>query len=184
MMPFNLRKLSKQQSGFTLIEVMIGIVIVSVISIAVAMIMGAILKVSAGSSHRVTAIRQVQNAGMWVTQDVLSSQTVTIGGSHFLEVLWADWDGTKYKVDYDYDTAVPTDLVRRYYVKHPADAAFPSTPTSQTVAAHYIDPANTTFVTSSGFYKLTVTAKISGFSANGQPVSETRVYEILPRPGS
>lgn len=191
MMLWRLKQWNKQEGGFTLIELIIGVVLVSVISIAVAMTLVLMFKVTAGSSHRVTAIRQVQNAGMWITQDVQSAQTITIGGSHFLEVLWADWDGTKYKVDYVYDPLVTSDLTRKYYVKNIADTDYVLT--SQTVVAHYIDssmdtsispPKAKTRVEQSGdIYTLTVTATITGFSANGMPVSETRTYEILPRPG-
>jgi prepilin-type N-terminal cleavage/methylation domain-containing protein len=179
-----LKQLNKQQGGFTLIELIVGVVLASMISIAVAMTMGLIFKVNASSSHRVDAIRQVQNAGMWITQDVQMAQTITIGGSHFLEVLWTDWDSTKYRVYYGYDTVVTNDLVRKYYVKHIVDTDYVLT--SQTVVAHYIDigSANTNIIESGKVYILTITAKISGLSANGQPVIETRTYEILPRIGS
>ena len=178
-----LLKINKQQGGFTLIELLIGVVVVSLISISATMVLGVMLKVNASSSKRVTAIRQVQNAGMWITQDVQSAQTITIGGSHFLEVLWMDWDGTQYKVDFDYDAVVTNDLVRKYYIK-PVGGTFPVNPNTRIVAAHYIDQAKTSFVKSGSVYKLTVTAKITGFSASGQPISETRTYEILPRTGS
>jgi type II secretory pathway pseudopilin PulG len=184
-----LKQLNKQEGGFTLIELIIGVVLASLIGIAVAMTLVLMFKVSADSSHRVTAIRQVQNAGMWITQDVQSAQTITIGGSHFLEVLWADWGGTKNKVDYDYDPLVTSDLTRKYYIKHIADTDYVIT--SQTVVAHYIDSSMDTSINpqkaktrveqSGGIYTLTVTATITGFSANGQPISETRTYEILSR---
>jgi type II secretory pathway pseudopilin PulG len=180
----HLKQLHKQAGGFTLVELVIGVMLVSLIAIAVAMTMGVMFKVSAGSSHRVTAIRQVQNAGMYITKDAQSAQTITIGGSHVLELLWTDWDGTKYKVNYDYDTVVTSDLVRKYYVKLVTDVDFPDDPTSTTVVAHYIDQGNTSFVKSGSVYELTVTSKIIGLSANGQPVSETRVYEVLPRTGA
>jgi len=104
-------------------------------------------------------------------------------------VLWADWGGTKHKVDYDYDPLVTSDLTRKYYIKHIADTDYVLT--SQTVVAHYIDSSMDTSINpqkaktrveqSGGIYTLTVTATITGFSANGQPISETRTYEILSR---
>jgi prepilin-type N-terminal cleavage/methylation domain-containing protein len=184
MMLRGLKPLNKQQGGFTLIELIVGLALASLISVAVAMTMGLIFKVNASSSHRVDAIRQVQNAGMWITQDVQTAQNITVGGSHFLEVLWTDWDGIKYKVDYDYSTVVTSDLVRKYYVKHIVDADYVLT--AQTVVANYIDKTNnnTTLVQSGSTYTLKITAKITGLSANGLPVIETRTYEILPRIGS
>lgn len=192
MMLVGLKQLNKQEYGLGLVELMIGIAIAGLISVAVVTTTVLMFKVDASSTNQVMAIRQVQNAGMWITQDVQSAQTITIGGNHFLEVLWADWDGTKYKVDYDYDTVVTSDLTRKYYVKHIADTDYVLT--SQTVVAHYIDSSMDTSINpqkaktrveqSGGRYTLTVTATITGFSANGMPVSETRTYEILPRPGS
>jgi len=175
---------TRREGGFTLLEVIISIAIVGIISVAVASTISMLYRVSASSLNRANAIRQVQNAGMWVTQDVQTAQTITIGGSHVLEALWTDWDGTKYKVDYDYGPVVTTDLYRNYYVKLPTDANFSATPTSKIVVANFIDHANTNFVQYGRVYNLTITAKITGLSANGQAASETRTYEILPRPGS
>jgi prepilin-type N-terminal cleavage/methylation domain-containing protein len=179
-----LSRFNQRASGFTIIEVIISIAIVGIISVAVASTIGMLYRVNASSLNRANAIRQVQNAGMWVTQDIQSAQTITIGGTHVLEALWTDWDGTKYKVDYDYGSVVTTDLARKYYVKLTTDAGFSATPTSQIIVAHFIDHANTNFIQSGSVYNLTITAKITGLSANGQAVSETRTYEILPRPGS
>jgi prepilin-type N-terminal cleavage/methylation domain-containing protein len=186
-----LNQLNKPQAGFTLIELVVGLLLASLISIAVAMSMGVMFRVNAESSQRVTAVRQVQNAGMWISRDVQVAQTITIGGggSHFLEVRWTDWDGKKYRVDYDYGTTVTSDLIRKCYVKLVSDPPGylddPTTnPTTQNVAAHYIDQANTSIIQSPSVYNLTVTAKIIGFSATGQPVSEKRTYEILPRSSS
>jgi Tfp pilus assembly protein PilV len=192
MMLQRLKQLNRQEGGFTFIELIIGVVLVSVISIAMAMIMFTMLKVNASSLDRVTAICQVQNTGMWISQDVQSAQTITIGGIQFLEVRWADWNATQYKVDYAYDPVVTSDLTRKYYVKNITDTDYVLT--SRTVVAHYIDSsmdtsinphkAKTRVAQSGNVYILTVTATITGFSTNGMPVSETRTYEILPRPGS
>jgi hypothetical protein len=138
-------------------------------------------KVNAGSLSRSDAIRQVQNVGLWVSEDVQSAQNITIGGAHVLEVTWADWDGIKYKVDYDYDTVKTTELLRKYYST--TNGSFSVTPTSQMMIGQYINHAGTSITLSGGMYNLTVTATITGLSANGQPVTETRTYKIVARPG-
>jgi prepilin-type N-terminal cleavage/methylation domain-containing protein len=173
------KQLSKRQSGFTFLEVLVVMVIFSLLSVAVSMVMITMFKVNASSSNRVTVIRQVQNTGMWVSRDVQMAQHISIGADHLPEVLWTDWEGVKYKVDYEYDNVVASDLVREYYVKNIIDPDYVLI--SRDLVAHYIDHATTNFVQSSGVYKLTVTAVINGFSANGTPVEETRTYEILPR---
>ena len=53
-----LKQLNKQEGGFTFIELVVSIVLVSLISMAVAITMLMLFKVSASSSDRVTAARQ------------------------------------------------------------------------------------------------------------------------------
>jgi len=175
-------RLSHREQGFTLLELVIGIAIGSLISLAVGSLMVMMFKVNAGSLSRSDAIRQVQNVGLWVSEDVQSAQHITIGGAHVLEVTWADWDGTRYKVDYDYDTVITGELVRKYYST--TTGVFPANPTSQMMIGQYINHAGTSITLSGGMYNLTVTATVAGLNADGQPVTETRTYKIFSRPGS
>ena len=174
-------RLSHREQGFTLLELVIGIAIGGLISLAVGSLMVMMFKVNAGSLSRSNAIRQVQNVGLWVSEDVQSAQNITIGGAHVLEVTWSDWDGTMYKVDYDYDTVITSELFRMYYST--TTGVFPANPTSIMMVGQFINHAGTSIAKSAGMYNLTVTATVAGLSANGQPVTETRIYKIVARPG-
>ena len=63
-------RLSHREQGFTLLELVIGIAIGGLISLAVGSLMVMMFKVNAGSLSRSDAIRQVQNVGLWVSEDV------------------------------------------------------------------------------------------------------------------
>jgi hypothetical protein len=51
------------------------------------------------------------------------------------------------------------------------------------MVGQFINHAGTSIAKSAGMYNLTVTATVAGLSANGQPVTETRTYKIVARPG-
>ena len=161
-----------------MIELLVSLIIASLVAIAVTMIFGMMLKVNADNEKRVNAIRQVQNSGMYVTQDIQSAQTIILGGGHFLETKWVDWDAVQHDVTYD----IANGKLARSNVIGGNDPVV-------TTVGNYIDTsptgtppkAKTRIEQSGSVYNLTVTATISGFTANGLPVTETRTYEILPR---
>ncbi len=90
-----------------------------------------------------------------------------------LVLLWNDFgvDGDEHRVVY---SVVGDQLKRHYYVNW--DGFSP--PVSTTLVAQYLDSIS--FELDGGKYVLTVTASIGG----REPASETRTYEITPRPGS
>ena len=73
--------LNKRQNGFTLLELIIalaiGVIILGVLGGALYQILAA----SSSSSNNIMAIRQVQNAGYWISMDVQQSSAdyITVG---------------------------------------------------------------------------------------------------------
>ena len=73
--------LNKRQNGFTLLELIIalaiGVIILGVLGGALYQILAA----SSSSSNNIMAIRQVQNAGYWISMDVQQSNSdyITVG---------------------------------------------------------------------------------------------------------
>jgi len=189
------RKLCHRQSGFTLIELIVGVFVTALIVLAAAMVTTQMFKVNASSSKRVEVIRQVQNAGMWVSKDTQMAQSVNIDDpDHFFVLAWADWD-TPAKYMLEYDIVNGDQLQRSYWVKQTADTDYVLD--NQTIVANYVDTSLVTDESDPAFGKMrtrmeksgrvyifTITATIGGFTASGSPVTETRTYEILPRPSA
>ncbi len=162
------------QRGFTLIELIIGLAVSGVLALAVSLLFYELLTVNASSSNHITAILQVQNAGYWISRDAAGAQTIVEDNnpesSEFLTLRWQDWDGVDYESFY-------------YFNGHQLRRSFTvaaGAPTD-TAVAEYIDYEATTFVSSGASWVLTVKATVGGFP---WPASETRTYEVLPRPPS
>ncbi len=84
-----------------------------------------------------------------------------------LILTWTDWEGAIHLVEY---TITDGKIRRSHYV----DGA----PSSETLVAQYIDSSQTSCQFSAGLLRLTITATLGGY----KPASETRTYEITPRP--
>ena len=162
----------KNQRGFTLIELLIAIAITALITGGVTMAIFQTFTVSARNSSHMTAVRQVQNAGHWISQDAQMAQEVLIGGGAGfpLTLTWTEWvDETVNKVIYS--ITVDDELKRSYFED--------SVLISEMIVARYIDLANTSCQFTDGVLTVTITAAVGDFP---QEQRETRVYEITPRP--
>ncbi len=67
-------KMLRNEKGFTLLELLIVIVILGAIMGVMSMAIIQIAKVSPGSNDWAIALRQVQNAGYWISRDVQMSE--------------------------------------------------------------------------------------------------------------
>ena len=167
-----LRLINKKQRGFTLIELLIAIAITSLITGGITTAIFQTFTVNARNSSHMTAVRQVQNAGHWISQDAQMAQEVNKGGAFgFLTLIWTEWeDGTENVVTY----TIVGDELKRSHSKIPGG-------TSEMIVARYIDtdPAKTKCNHIGNVLMVTVTAAVGDYP---ETVSETRVYEITPRP--
>ncbi len=170
------RLIHKSQRGFTLIELLVAIAITGLITGGLTMTIFQVFTVNALSNNHMLAVRQVQNAGYWVSRDAQMAQDVAPdpGGTGFPLILtWTDWEtGDVYQVEYTLDL-VDNKLQRSYSVDDGSTVV-----TTETIVAQFIDSAETDLNFTDGKLTLTVTAALSGW----QPASETRTYEVIPRP--
>ena len=89
-----MKKLKKGQKGFTILELMVGIAIIGLIAAAVTMAISQTIIGSGRNSNHIVAVRQVQEAGYWVSFYTYTAQNMTItGDSGFPLILrWVDFD--------------------------------------------------------------------------------------------
>ena len=93
----------RNQRGFTIIELLIAFALTGIVAGATTTTIVQVLDGSARSSNHMTAVRQVQNAGYWVSRDAQMAETVvTTGATGFpLTLTWIEWDsGDAHQVVY------------------------------------------------------------------------------------
>jgi prepilin-type N-terminal cleavage/methylation domain-containing protein len=165
--------LHKNQKGFTLVELLVAILITAIIVASVTMAIFQVFTGNARTSNHMTAVRQVQEAGYWVSHDTQMSNNVTTSGATGFPLIlkWRDSDNLTLTHSCNY-TLVSNVLWRNLDGQN------------STVARYINDsgsPPQTSCDFTDGKLIFTVTATVGSPS---QQRSETRVYEIVPRPGS
>jgi prepilin-type N-terminal cleavage/methylation domain-containing protein len=157
------------QKGFTLIEILVALAISgAILGVASAAVI-TVMKTSSQNDEWNVNLRQVQNAGHWITRDALMAQVIHDNTSGvFLDLSWSDWDNNPYNVQYVLDGNTLT----RSLNGGPA-----------LLIAQYIvpDPAYTYCIWDNTNKKLTVNIRAS-LHNNDRYVEKT--YEISPRPAN
>jgi prepilin-type N-terminal cleavage/methylation domain-containing protein len=165
MIKFGLTKLKRREEGFTLMEVLISLAILVAITGVMSSAVFIITKTSRQNNEWNINLRQVQNAGYWISQDALMAQVVdTNEPGVFLALSSSDWSGNSYNVDYV--------LEGNTLMRQVNDG-------TGTLIAQYIVPEDTTCEWFDEDNKLKVTIKASVNGDEDRCVE--RIYEISPR---
>jgi prepilin-type N-terminal cleavage/methylation domain-containing protein len=194
-----MKLIHKDQKGFTLLELLIGIAITALITTAVTMTILQTFTGSTRSSNHMVAVRQVQEAGYWVSFYAYAAQDLTItGDSGFPLILrWIDFDTNKrQKVVFNL-TSSSGGLRGSYYVND----ALNSTLTGKIPVFQFIDSNKTNCQVSGGSdfslpdigdkFKITGgdasdngIIKYSGTISVTKTGSATATYVVPPPPGT
>lgn len=155
------------EKGFTLVEVLVALAIAgAVISVTSAAVI-TVIRTTGLNDEWNTNLRQVQNAGNWITKDVLMAQSVSDNTDGvFLDISWSDWDNNNNNVQYIING---DNTLTRSFNGGPA-----------ILISQYIVTDNTTCDWNADEQKLTVNIKASLHGQSPRAVQET--YEISPRP--
>ena len=170
-----MKKLKKGERGFTLVELVIVVALAGLVGAAITATAFQVFTFSTRLSNQMTAVRQVQQAGFWVSPDVMMYDTSEPGnidysgqGGKFLVLRWTAHDGKEHEVTY---TITADDRLQRTHNITEGG----QTTTEVSVVAEYISSAS--FVPYDSAYIFIVTATVGG-------QTETRTYEVKPRVGT
>jgi type II secretory pathway pseudopilin PulG len=181
-----MKRFAKGQTGFSLIELVIVIGLTALITTAITMTIFQVFNMNARTSNRMTAVSQVQNAGKTVSEDILEAQSVnaTAGQGFPLTLAWTDpATGNRNTVVYALVSVPPAEskrLERSLTVTLPGG----NSTTAVSLVAEYINPApDKTNFNPTGVLAPDTSLTFTVTATVGKE-SETRVYEVKPRPGS
>ena len=172
----------EDERGFSTIEIIVAILIMSMIALGAGMTIFQVIKVTAQSDSHMTALQQVQNAGFWISRDAQMADNVTtenLSGTNFLVLSWTEVDDsdntTDHSVTYFFDEL--SGGIGRLKRNHSSSAGL----NNETLVAQYIcydpsDPVNTSNVS---YTSPSLIVKLVAIFADA---SETREYQVSCRP--
>jgi len=183
---FNMAKvtnLKKGERGIGFVELIIVVALAGMVGAAITAAAFQTLTFTTRLSNQMTAIRQVQQAGFWVSPDVMmanpAKSNFNPGGGKFLVLAWTDANGNDHEVTYTITSE------RRLQRTHKVTPHEGEATTEVSVVAQYVD---TSFDPSTGkpktycawdgkVFTLVVTATVGN-------QTETRTYQVQPRVGT
>ena len=168
------------EKGFTFVELIVAISIIALVSGAATAATFQFFRGAEYNNNHMTAVRQVQNAGYWISRDAQIAQSMTADNltlPDFLVLSWTSENSDEYQVVYILENMPDSELK-----KLQRNQSINGGANSTTFIAQYIDTDSekTKCESANGTLTLTVTATVS---AGLQMESETRTYKVFPRPG-
>ena len=111
------------EKGFAVINLIVVIALSSIIALGAGMTTAQILKQTQLNEDYATVIRQAQNVGFSVSQDMMmarmvsNTDNITTSDVEFITIIWKDWE-SGYKHDIRYIWLDPVDSLKRVVKKH------------------------------------------------------------------
>ncbi len=173
------------EKGFTLVELLLVVAITAITSVAAG---AAIFQVFKGTEHnndRITAVRQVQNAGYWISRDAQMAQSVTTSNLtdnltplDFLTLNWTEYDAAGapiyHSANYTFDNL--TDGIGTLKRIHESAGASEATLIAQYI---YYDLKDVDDTSKAIYQRPVLTVQLTAVSGKTR---ETREYKIKRRP--
>ena len=179
-----IKKLRKDERGFSLLELLIVIALTGLVTAAITMTVFQVFNMNTRTANRMAAVSQVQHAGKLVSEDILEAQGVNSTESSGFPLTLTRIDpatNNTYEVIYTLVDMTSGDYERleRKLTITPTEGE-PTTTVS--IVAEYIDDTidpitaepRTNCDWAGGVLTFTVTATVG-------EESETRVYQVTPR---
>ena len=169
------------EKGFTLVELVVAITIMVLASGAAGAAIFQIFNGTGRSNSHMTAVRQVQNAGYWISRDAQMAQTATIDNltlPDFLILSWTEWDDAGDPIYHSatYSFEELTDGIGKLKRGHWSSAGA----NEQTLIAEYIyyDPNDVDDTSKASYESPVLTVQLTALF---EEILETRAYKIKHR---
>ena len=170
--------MKRSESGFTLIELLVAMAIVALLAAAAGATTLQLFASTERSNDHMTAVRQVQNAGYWISRDALMAESTDNLTTHpeFLILNWTEWgydeESIYHKVTYFFDLS--DDGIRKLIRTHEINGEA----SEQTLVAEHIyynpeDPDNTT---KANYESPVLTVQIAAAIGEANEIKEYRVW--------
>jgi len=170
------------EKGYTLIELLIAITIMVLASGAAGGAIFQIFKGMESNNDHMTAVRQVQNAGYYISRDAQMAQSVTtenLTPPDFLIIKWTEWDDAGdpiyHSATYFFEDL--TDGIGKLMRNHWSDAGADE----ETLIAQYIyyDPDDVDDTSKASYQSPVLTVQLTALFEETQ---ETKEYQVTHRP--
>ena len=169
------------EKGYTLIELLIAITIMVLVSGAAGAVIFQILRNIERNNDHITAVRQVQNAGYWISRDAQMAQNVTTDNltpPDFLILNWTEWDDAGDPIYHSatYSFEELTDGIGKLKRGHWSSVGA----NEQTLIAEYIyyDPNDVDDTSKASYESPLLTVQLTALF---KEILETREYKIKHR---
>ena len=172
----------KGERGFTAIEMAVACAIIALIGYAATITTFQVINCTERSNSHMTSVRQVQNAGYWLSRDAQMAESVVADNlslPDFMVISWTEWD---YDDDPIYHTVTYffeelSDGIGKLKRSHWSSAGI----TDEILVAEHIyynqdDPVNTT---KASYQNPVLTIQLAAAFGG---TSKTREYTIIRRP--
>ncbi len=171
-----------REKGYTLTELLVAVSIVAMISAAALLVIFQIFHGNEHNNDYMTSVRQVENAGYWISRDTQMAQSVNTNNltpPDFLTLNWTEWDAAGnpiyHSVRYFFDNV--TDSTGKLIRYHWSSAG---TSEQTLIAQHiYYDSDNETYTSRASYQSPTLALKLTSFCND---ILESREYRIIRRP--
>ncbi len=83
------------EKGYTYLEMVLAVAIMALAAVAASTVIFQVLKGTEHTNNHMTVVRQVQNAGQWISRDTQMAQSVitdNLTSPDFLVLNWTEWE--------------------------------------------------------------------------------------------
>jgi len=175
--------MKRSERGFTFIEFLVVMAIVALIAGAAGATTLQLFASTERSNNHMTAVRQVQNAGYWISRDALMAESTDNVTTHpeFLILNWTEWgydeDSIYHKVTYSFED-MPGGLKKLKRTHWSRVGTNEPTLVAETLVAEYIyyDPDDPDNTTKASYESSVLTVQIAAAIGEANEIKEYRVW--------
>lgn len=170
-----------RDKGYTILELAFTIGVIALISTAALLVIFQIFRSNERSNDYVTSLRQVENAGYWISRDAQMAQSVTANEltlPDFLIINWTEWDASGdsiyHSVRYFFeDITDDVGTLKRHHWS--SGGANEQTPVARYI---YCNSDNVTYTSYASYHSPVLEVRITSLCDDAL---ESREYQIVRR---